>query len=63
MHHREFVELAASLSAWVKICEGENKNTLMARFQRDETALSSRVLSLLALHAWWEDCLGEGRLY
>ena len=63
MCHREVLELAASLPAWVRIRDGENKNILMACFQGGETALASRVLSLLALYVWWEDYLGEGRLY
>jgi asparagine synthase (glutamine-hydrolysing) len=36
---------------------------LVARFQAGETALANRVLSLLALHVWWDDYLGEGRVY
>jgi asparagine synthase (glutamine-hydrolysing) len=36
---------------------------LVARFQGGETALANRVLSLIALHLWWEDYLGDSRVY
>jgi asparagine synthase (glutamine-hydrolysing) len=37
--------------------------SLVARFRGGETALANRVLSLIALHVWWEDYLGEHRVY
>ena len=37
--------------------------TLLTRFQGSETAFANRVLSLLALHVWSEDFLGEGSVY
>jgi hypothetical protein len=37
--------------------------TLIARFQGGDTSLANRVLSLIALHVWWEDYLGESREY
>ena len=37
--------------------------TLVARFQGGEAPLANRVLSLIALHVWWEDYLGESRIY
>jgi len=36
---------------------------LVARFQGGDTSLANRVLSLIALHVWWEDYLGESRVY
>ena len=36
---------------------------LVARFQGGAASLANRVLSLIALHVWWEDYLGEGRIY
>jgi hypothetical protein len=36
---------------------------LVARFQGGEASLANRVLSLIALHVWWEDYLGESRIY
>ena len=36
---------------------------LVTRFQSGDTSLANRVLSLIALHVWWEDYLGEGRIY
>jgi asparagine synthase (glutamine-hydrolysing) len=36
---------------------------LVARFQGGEASLANRVLSLIALHVWWEDYLGESRMY
>ena len=41
----------------------EAVTTLVARFQSGDTSLANRVLSLIALHVWWEDYLGEGRIY
>ena len=36
---------------------------LVARFQGGEAALANRVLSLIALQLWWEDYLGDARVY
>jgi asparagine synthase (glutamine-hydrolysing) len=36
---------------------------LVARFQSGEASLANRVLSLIALHVWWEDYLGRNRVY
>ena len=36
---------------------------VVARFQGGDTSLANRVLSLIALHVWWEDYLGEHRVY
>ena len=41
----------------------EAVTALVARFQGGDTSLANRVLSLIALHVWWEDYLGEGRVY
>jgi asparagine synthase (glutamine-hydrolysing) len=41
----------------------EAVTALVARFQSGDTSLANRVLSLIALHVWWEDYLGEGRIY
>jgi asparagine synthase (glutamine-hydrolysing) len=37
--------------------------TLVARLRGGETSLANRVLSLIALHIWWEDYFGDGRVY
>ena len=36
---------------------------LVERFRAGETALANQVLSLLALHVWWNDYLGPVRVY
>jgi asparagine synthase (glutamine-hydrolysing) len=36
---------------------------LITRFHGGEASLANRVLSLIALHVWWEDYLGESRIY
>ena len=36
---------------------------LVERFRSGQTGLANRVLSLLALHVWWEDYLGPARVY
>jgi hypothetical protein len=36
---------------------------LRARLRRGEGGLANHVLSLLALHLWWEDYLGDDRAY
>jgi asparagine synthase (glutamine-hydrolysing) len=36
---------------------------LLARFRGGEPGLANRVLSLLALHVWWEDYLGDARAF
>ena len=41
----------------------EGVATLLTRLQGSETAFATRVLSLLALHVWSEDFLGEGSVY
>jgi len=35
----------------------------VSRLQGGDTSLANRVLSLIALHVWWEDYLGERRVY
>jgi asparagine synthase (glutamine-hydrolysing) len=37
--------------------------SLVGRFQKGEPALANKVLSLLSLQLWWEDYLGEARVY
>jgi len=41
----------------------EAASMLVARFQGGDTSLANRVLSLIALHVWWEDYFGESRVY
>ena len=41
----------------------EAVTTLVSRFQAGDTSLANRVLSLIALHVWWEDYLGGSRVY
>jgi asparagine synthase (glutamine-hydrolysing) len=36
---------------------------LVQRCRAGDGSLANRVLSLIALHAWWNDYLGDGRLY
>jgi asparagine synthase (glutamine-hydrolysing) len=36
---------------------------LVARFQGGDSSLANRMLSLIALHVWWQDYLGESRVY
>jgi len=54
--HPERVHVAAMMRP-------EVVGSLVARFQRGDTSLANRVLSLIALHVWWEDYLGECRRY
>jgi asparagine synthase (glutamine-hydrolysing) len=37
--------------------------SLVVRFQSGDMSLAARVLSLIALHVWWEDYLGRYRVY
>ena len=37
--------------------------SLLARLRAGETSLANRVLSLIALHVWWEQYFGDGRVY
>lgn len=37
--------------------------SLLVRFRGGENGLANRVLSLVALHVWWEDYLGPARAY
>ena len=41
----------------------DTATALVARFRGGDTTLANRVLSLIALHVWWEDYLGEHRVY
>jgi asparagine synthase (glutamine-hydrolysing) len=45
------------------IVKPEAVSALVARFHGGDTALATRVLSLIALHVWWEDYLGRERVY
>jgi asparagine synthase (glutamine-hydrolysing) len=36
---------------------------VLRRFRGGESGLANRVLSLVALHVWWEDYLGAARTY
>jgi asparagine synthase (glutamine-hydrolysing) len=45
------------------IVKPEAAATLVARLRAGETSLANRVLSLIALHVWWEDYFGEDRVY
>jgi asparagine synthase (glutamine-hydrolysing) len=45
------------------IARPEVVDELVARFRAGEAALANRVLSLIALHVWWEDYLGAARVY
>jgi hypothetical protein len=36
---------------------------LVSRFQGGDTSVANRVLSLIALHVWWEDYFGESQVY
>lgn len=41
----------------------EAVTALVGRFLAGEAALANRVLSLIALHVWWEDYLGDRSVY
>jgi asparagine synthase (glutamine-hydrolysing) len=45
------------------IVRPEAAAALVARFQGGDTSLANRVLSLIALHVWWDDYLGERQVY
>jgi hypothetical protein len=45
------------------IVKPEAAATLVARLRAGERLLANPVLSLVALHVWWEDYFGEGRVY
>jgi asparagine synthase (glutamine-hydrolysing) len=45
------------------IFKPEAVSSLVARFHGGDTSLANRVLSLIALHVWWEDYLGRERVY
>lgn len=45
------------------ILRPERVADLVARFRGGESRLANRVLSLLALHVWWDDYLGEARAF
>jgi hypothetical protein len=36
---------------------------ILDRFRGGDAGLANRVLSLLALHVWWEDYLGDAPAY
>jgi len=45
------------------IVKPEAVAALVGRFRAGDTSLANRVLSLIALHVWWDDYLGESRVY
>ena len=45
------------------IVRPEAAAALIERFRRGEHTLANRVLSLIALHIWWEDYFGDARVY
>ena len=55
--------LAAPRVAQAGLVRPDAVAELVARFQGGEAALANRVLSLIALQLWWEDYLGDSRVY
>jgi asparagine synthase (glutamine-hydrolysing) len=45
------------------IVRPEASAALVERFQEGDGSLANRVLSLIALHVWWDDYLGARRVY
>jgi asparagine synthase (glutamine-hydrolysing) len=64
----ELGDFTAAVLAPSRVCaagllRADAVSALVARFRSGETALANRVLSLLALHVWWDDYMGPARVY